>query len=66
MKLFRMFPSHAHEAVHADDPTRPQARPPEQTPDPQHAQSRVHSDPAKADEMMRLMSERRDRHKKTS
>ncbi len=63
MKLFRKFPPHAPESAHVKDQEYPESTTPEQTPHQQRADSAGDSKPTKADEMMRLMSERKERHK---
>ena len=66
MKIFQMFPKQAAVTVRTEDQTFPEPRTSGQAPDHQRAQSPVDSEPTKADEMIRLMAERRERHKRDS
>lgn len=62
MKLSHLFPRHAPETPHAKDDTFPESNVP--APVSQSVQSPTDSEPTKADEIMRLMAERKDRHKR--
>jgi hypothetical protein len=66
MKMFRMFQTPARELPRTEDQAFPESRPSEQAPDDQRVQSAASSEPTKADEIVRLMALRKDRHKGTS
>ena len=63
MKLFRVVQTSAPEARHTEEQPFPDSRP-SQPVQPQSMQTAIDSEPTKADEMIRFMTERRDRHKK--
>ena len=64
MKLFRKIPPQASAAARTKDHAAPEPFLPGQALRHQHAQSQGDSESTKADEMMRLMSERKERHKR--
>jgi hypothetical protein len=66
MKMFRMFQTSAREAPRTEGQAFPESRPSEQAPNDRRVQSAASSEPTKADEIIRLMAQRRDRHKGAS
>ena len=60
MKMFRVFQTPAPEAPRIEDHALQVSHTSVQVP----PQQRIDAEPTKADEMIRLMAERRDRHKR--
>jgi hypothetical protein len=66
MNIFHMFPAKAPETRSNEHPTMPESSPSGRAPLLQRIESAVGSGPTKADEIVRLMAERKGRFKKTS